>query len=87
MLYCKEQIRSYNRSVYAESGDEVAIISLSGHVAIVQGKKGRFPVLVELLSDEPIEQSEIIKERKLPERKTPYTQAEKLQLEYLNSIR
>lgn len=50
-MYCIQNIYSYNRSLYAEQNEDVSIISRSAHVAIVEGKRGRFPVLFELLSD------------------------------------
>ena len=41
--------------LYANQNDEVSIVSLNGHVAIVESALGnRFPVLVDLLGDERI---------------------------------
>lgn len=55
MKYAKQQITSYNRSVYAEQNEPLSVISQNGLVAIVETAKGnRFPVLVELLSDDMV---------------------------------
>lgn len=55
-MYCKQAIKShFNRTVYADHGEEIVILTISGHVAICQGKRGNFPCLFELLSEIPIE--------------------------------
>ena len=54
-MYCTQQIRSHcSPTIYAEQNEEVTVISQALHVAIVEGRRGRFPVLVELLSDEKV---------------------------------
>ena len=52
--YLTQDIYSYNRSIYGYQNEEVTVISDCLHVAIVEGKNGRFPVLVEKLSDEMV---------------------------------
>ena len=54
-MYLKETIKSYNRSIYAEQGEEVNVISYNGLVAILEtAHKERFPCLVEMLSENEV---------------------------------
>lgn len=75
--------------LYGNQNDVVDIVSRNGHVAIVESALGnRFPVLVELLSEDMVEtQAALVKPKnEAPRTQTrPLTQIEKLQLEYLNS--
>lgn len=53
--YASQQLRSNNRSIYAEQNDPLTVVSVNGLVAIVETAKGnRFPCLVELLSDDRV---------------------------------
>jgi hypothetical protein len=54
MMYCKEPIKSYSGQIYADQNEAVTIISVSAHVAIVESKRHRFPVLIELLSEDKV---------------------------------
>jgi hypothetical protein len=42
-----------DRTVYGKKNDKVKVVAEYGHVLIVEGKKGRFPVLKKQVS-EPI---------------------------------
>lgn len=76
---------------YAKRGDLVTVISDRGTAVIVEDSAGvRFSVRSELLGEEEPEPEVVIetpKQRTPRESKKPLTQAEKLQLEYLNSIK
>lgn len=55
MKYATQTITSYNRSLYCNQNDPLTVISQTGLVAIVETAKGnRFPILIELLSDEMV---------------------------------
>lgn len=52
-MFTQSQIRSYNRTVYAERGEQVHVLSVNGHVAICEGLRGnRFPCLWADLGEE-----------------------------------
>jgi len=54
-MYTKQDIKSHcTGKLYAEQNEQVEVISACLHVAIVQGKRGRFPVLVEMLSEQEV---------------------------------
>lgn len=76
---------------YAKRGDEVKVVSDRGTAVIVESESGnRFSVRSDNLCEEKPEPEviiEAVKQRAPRESKKPLTQAEKLQLEYLNSIK
>lgn len=54
-MYLKQTIKSYNRQVYAQQGEQVNVISYNGLVAIVETCAGeKFPCLVEMLSENEV---------------------------------
>jgi type II secretory pathway component GspD/PulD (secretin) len=69
-MYAKEDIHSYNRSLYAKQNDFLAPIRSDGLVAIVETAHGnRFPCLVELLSEDEVvvlvETPEVVRKEQL----------------------
>lgn len=88
--YVAEQCKSYSKgTVYANVGDSVIVITCDHpNVWVVEDNKGeRFTINPNKLSSEHVAPSAPeIKQRKKPESKKPLTQAEKIQLEYLNSL-
>lgn len=76
-----------DKSRYAKPEDEVAIVKYWGEVAMCEFGGNLFPIHRDRLGDVPNVPEQQIKETKPRETKKPLTQAEKLQLEYLNSKR
>lgn len=65
-MFTTTRIKSHcSSAIYAEQNEELEVISINGHVAIVEGKSGRFPCLVELLADERVvvEEVKVLKEQ------------------------
>jgi len=90
MPYLLTDIRSHGtgKILYAAQGSEVQIISDHIGVLICEFGGVRFPVNSDLLSDTKPDFAPIkIAEPKERKSNKPLTQAEKLQLEYLNSIK
>lgn len=51
--FLTEDIKSTFRKgyIYGKKGEEVTEVSRSGHVLIVEGKTGRFPVTIEKVTE------------------------------------
>jgi hypothetical protein len=91
LMYATQNITSYcNRNViYAAQGSTLIVHHRKGHVCICENEQGvMFPCHIDKISETAVNISlPEVKERKKPESKKPLTQAEKLQLEYLNSLK
>lgn len=87
--YAAIDIKSGNRTIYAKQGDPVLVVYKNSDVWICETQSGnRFPAHKRKITTAvitPIITNAAVKEK--PISKKPLTQAEKIQLEYLNSLK